>query len=132
VNLLEKNMELLGVTGVEDKLQDNVAATIHSLRAAGIQIWMLTGDKIETATCIAVSAGLKSREQQFYFLKEFYTVPEVSNALRNFYNQDIKKKIIMIDGVTLDLILSVKMLEEMFLDISTKAPCVCVCRCSPT
>ena len=60
---LENDMELLGVTGVEDKLQDNVAATVESLRSAGIQIWMLTGDKVETATCIAISAGFKSRNQ---------------------------------------------------------------------
>ena len=56
-------MDLLGVTGVEDKLQDEVALTIESLRGAGIQIWMLTGDKVETATCIAMSAGFKSRHQ---------------------------------------------------------------------
>jgi phospholipid-translocating ATPase len=36
-------------------------ATIESLRSAGIQIWMLTGDKIETAKCIAISAGLKAK-----------------------------------------------------------------------
>lgn len=60
---LENDMELLGITGVEDKLQDNVASTIESLRLAGIQIWMLTGDKVETATCIAISAGFKSRSQ---------------------------------------------------------------------
>ena len=60
---LEFEMELLGVTGVEDKLQDEVALTIESLRGAGIQVWMLTGDKVETATCIAMSAGFKSRHQ---------------------------------------------------------------------
>jgi phospholipid-translocating ATPase len=58
---LESDMELLGVTGVEDKLQDEVADTIESLRSAGIQVWMLTGDKVETATCIAISAGFKDR-----------------------------------------------------------------------
>lgn len=55
-------MELLGVTGVEDKLQENVAVVIESLKNAGIQVWMLTGDKVETATCIAISAGFKSRQ----------------------------------------------------------------------
>jgi len=50
-------MDLLGVSGVEDKLQDDVAVCIESLRNAGIQVWMLTGDKVETATCIAISAG---------------------------------------------------------------------------
>jgi phospholipid-translocating ATPase len=57
---LETDMECLGVTGVEDKLQENVAITIEGLRKAGIQVWMLTGDKIETATCISISTGLKS------------------------------------------------------------------------
>jgi len=51
-------MDYLGVTGVEDKLQEDVMRTIETLRSAGIQVWMLTGDKIETAKCIAISAGL--------------------------------------------------------------------------
>jgi phospholipid-translocating ATPase len=59
---LESDMELLGVTGVEDRLQDNVAVVIEGLRNAGIKVWMLTGDKVETATCIAISAGFKSRQ----------------------------------------------------------------------
>ena len=60
---LEKDLELLGVTGVEDKLQDDVKSTIELLRNAGIKIWMLTGDKIETATCIAISTKLVARGQ---------------------------------------------------------------------
>jgi phospholipid-translocating ATPase len=67
---LESDMELLGVTGVEDKLQDEVADTIESLRSAGIQVWMLTGDKVETATCIAISAGFKDRRQHMFFLRD--------------------------------------------------------------
>ena len=47
---LERDLELLGLTGVEDKLQDDVKSTIELLRNAGIKIWMLTGDKMETAT----------------------------------------------------------------------------------
>lgn len=70
INELEQDMELLGITGVEDKLQDEVALTIESLRGAGIQVWMLTGDKVETATCIAMSAGYKSRHQQLFFMRE--------------------------------------------------------------
>lgn len=56
---LECEMECLGVTGVEDKLQDDVQTTINSMRSAGIKVWMLTGDKVETATCISISTGLK-------------------------------------------------------------------------
>lgn len=63
VESLEREMELLCVTGVEDKLQDNVRPTLELLRNAGIKIWMLTGDKLETATCIAKSSRLVSRTQ---------------------------------------------------------------------
>ena len=58
-----EDMEYLGVTGVEDKLQEDVLGSIETLRGAGIQVWMLTGDKVETAKCIAISAGLKSANQ---------------------------------------------------------------------
>lgn len=60
---LEVDLELLGLTGVEDKLQDDVKNTLEVLRNAGLKIWMLTGDKIETATCIAVSSKLVARGQ---------------------------------------------------------------------
>lgn len=59
--MLEEDMELLCITGVEDKLQDEVCSTIESLRQGGVKVWMLTGDKVETAKCIAISAGLQSR-----------------------------------------------------------------------
>ncbi len=58
------------MTGVEDKLQNNVQLTIESLKSAGIQVWMLTGDKVETATSIAISAGLKHRRHQLSFMRE--------------------------------------------------------------
>jgi len=53
-------MEFLGVTGVEDKLQEEISSTLETIRNAGIKVWMLTGDKIETAICIAISAGIKA------------------------------------------------------------------------
>lgn len=60
---LEHDLELLGLTGVEDKLQDEVKSTLELLRNAGIKIWMLTGDKVETARCIAISTKLVARNQ---------------------------------------------------------------------
>lgn len=63
---LERGLELLGLTGVEDKLQEDVRATIELLRNAGIRIWMLTGDKVETATCIAISTKLVARNQYIH------------------------------------------------------------------
>jgi phospholipid-translocating ATPase len=63
---LEHDLELLGLTGVEDKLQDDVKSTLELLRNAGIRIWMLTGDKIETARCIAISTKLVARNQYIH------------------------------------------------------------------
>lgn len=51
-------MEPLCVTGVEDMLQQNVQLTLESLEGAKIKTWMLTGDKLETAICIARSSKL--------------------------------------------------------------------------
>jgi len=62
---LENDLELLGITGVEDKLQDDVSSTLELLRNAGISIWMLTGDKVETACCIGISSRLISRNQTY-------------------------------------------------------------------
>jgi len=58
-------MTCLGVTGVEDLLQEDIKSVIISLREAGIKLWMLTGDKLETAKCIAISTGFKSHNQRF-------------------------------------------------------------------
>jgi len=49
IEQLEFEMSYLGVTGVEDQLQTNVAAVISQMRESGIACWMITGDKVETA-----------------------------------------------------------------------------------
>lgn len=56
--LVECDLTLLGATGIEDKLQDGVPEAIESLRQAGIKVWVLTGDKQETAISIGVSCRL--------------------------------------------------------------------------
>eukprot|EP00667_Euglena_gracilis_P000434 EG_transcript_434 len=55
---LERDFELLGATASEDKLQDGVPQCIRTLRTAGIQVWVLTGDKVDTAVTIATSCDL--------------------------------------------------------------------------
>jgi len=57
-NEIEVNLTLLGATAVEDKLQDRVPDVIYDLLGANIKIWMLTGDKLETAENIAKSCKL--------------------------------------------------------------------------
>ncbi|KAF5400677.1 hypothetical protein PHET_06242 [Paragonimus heterotremus] len=54
---IESGLEVLGVTGVEDKLQTGVKECLEDLRDAGIQIWVLTGDKEETAVTVSQAAG---------------------------------------------------------------------------
>merc|ERR1740133_624551 len=56
--LIEKDMVLVGASAIEDKLQDEVPQTIADIRAAGIKIWVLTGDKMETAINIGYSCKL--------------------------------------------------------------------------
>jgi phospholipid-translocating ATPase len=107
VEKLEEDMELLGITGVEDKLQENVQMTIESFRNAGINVWMLTGDKVETATCIAISAGLKNKAQRFRFIKEAKNREEIrENFNRGGESNTVLETpslfILVIDGTTLD------------------------------
>ncbi|KAJ3362384.1 phospholipid transporting ATPase [Allomyces arbusculus] len=55
---LERDLTLIGATAIEDKLQDQVPETIHNLLQAGIKVWVLTGDKVETAIAIGFSSNL--------------------------------------------------------------------------
>jgi magnesium-transporting ATPase (P-type) len=65
---IEKGLILLGCTVVEDKLQDNVPETIKELQSAGVNIWVLTGDNLETARNIGIACNLLSEKMQKYFL----------------------------------------------------------------
>jgi phospholipid-translocating ATPase len=117
VEELEENMEFLCVTGVEDKLQVDVTDTIESLRNAGVQIWMLTGDKVETATCIAISTGLKSKSQDLFFMKECKTEQEVTNLLKQF--EMLEDTILVIDGNSLHIALE-PAIELLFFRVAAK------------
>ncbi|VDK46448.1 unnamed protein product [Anisakis simplex] len=59
---IERDLILIGASAIEDKLQEGVPETIKSLKAAGIHVWMLTGDKRETAVNIAIAAALCTSE----------------------------------------------------------------------
>ncbi|KAK7253283.1 phospholipid-translocating ATPase [Aureococcus anophagefferens] len=56
--LIEKDLAIVGATAIEDKLQDGVPSTIAELAKAEIKLWVLTGDKMETAINIGYSARL--------------------------------------------------------------------------
>jgi magnesium-transporting ATPase (P-type) len=57
IDALENDLELVGITGLEDVLQENVQECIRDFKTAEIKMWMLTGDKEETAHSVAVSCG---------------------------------------------------------------------------
>lgn len=128
---LEYEMEFLAVTGVEDKLQEDVLETIDVLRQAGIQIWMLTGDKIETAKCIAISTGLKTRNEEIKVIANETEVNMIEHELNDYENLT-STHMLMIDGTTLSVITGNESLCQKFFNVTLQAKTVCVCRCSPT
>ena len=143
VSKLENNMDFLCVTGVEDLLQDDVATTIDNLRNAGMKVWMLTGDKVETATCISISAGLKAKNQKLFTIRydDLFNYDEKDDQqkkieklkeLFNDYNKKIQTDphLFIIDGDSLDLAL--KHCEQEFFETAMQALSVVCCRCSPT
>lgn len=125
---LESDLELLGVTGVEDKLQDDVKMSLEILRNAGIKIWMLTGDKVETATCIATSSKLFARNQQILQVQKTTDPLELSRVLQKL--QADPELALVIDGVSLQAMMSQFLTE--FMDSSCKLSGVVCCRCTPT
>lgn len=124
---LERNLELLGVTGVEDKLQRDVKPSLELLRNAGVKIWMLTGDKVETARCVAISAKLVSRGQHIHTvtrLKDWGSAQDTLDFLRNKTDSCL-----LIDGESLTLMLS--HFHTSFISAAVALPAVIACRCSP-
>ena len=96
---IEQELELIGATIVEDKLQDLVPETIKDLRMSGIKIWVLTGDKVDTAENIALSCNLISKNQKIFriYLGQSETersnnkkTPEIEKFFKEF--NDFKKK----------------------------------------
>ncbi|CAJ0823534.1 15195_t:CDS:2, partial [Entrophospora sp. SA101] len=66
---IEKDLTLLGATAIEDKLQEGVPECITSLREAGIKVWVLTGDKLETAINIGFAAQLLTKEMRLWIIR---------------------------------------------------------------
>ncbi len=137
---LERGLDLLALSGVEDKLQENVKPTLVMLRNAGIRVWMLTGDKIETATNIAISARLVGHNQSIYTISNVsektrspnsslsHLFPEVMNHLNQFRMQ--RDSALVIDGKSLQYCMDNYL--ELFATVASKSPAVVCCRCSPT
>jgi class 3 adenylate cyclase/phosphoserine phosphatase len=135
---IESNLELLGASAIEDRLQDGVPDTICSLIDAGIKIWMLTGDKLETAINIGVSCQLLSSTTDLLRIDEdtFYqTSVKIANYLQNYQQYFGKKSdnmALIVSGASLHHILSDSNLSRVFLEICQSCRSVIACRLNPT
>ncbi|XP_018419656.1 PREDICTED: phospholipid-transporting ATPase IG isoform X2 [Nanorana parkeri] len=155
---IEDGMHLLGATAVEDRLQEQAAETIEALHAAGMKVWVLTGDKMETAksTCYAsklfqnntellvlttkILEECERKEERLQELLKEYNrklvqeAPKVKGSIKRSWsgNQDYG---LIIDGSTLSLILnsncSSSHYKNMFLQICQKCTAVLCCRMAP-
>ncbi len=84
---IESNLELIGATAVEDRLQEDVAATLQFLRQAGIKVWVLTGDKRETAINISNSCKHFSNEMHKLISTDLNTIDEIKSRLKSQQRQ---------------------------------------------
>ncbi|XP_054730850.1 phospholipid-transporting ATPase IF [Anastrepha obliqua] len=130
---IERNLELLGSTAVEDALQDDVADTLISLQKADIKVWVLTGDKVETALNIALSCGHIPADAIKYFIIDCRSKEDMLLHL-NALDREIIFGIgapcaLLIDGTSLSIALSET--PEVFRDVAIKCTAVLCCRLSP-
>jgi phospholipid-translocating ATPase len=132
--LIELDLELAGATAIEDKLQKGVPEAIDKLRRANIKMWMLTGDKRETAINIGHSCRL---------IKDYSTVvvldqeagdvdKTIGSALIGIRNVATAHCVVVVDGQTLSMIEETKTLEKLFFDLAIEADSVICCRASPS
>ncbi|KAI9515623.1 ATP synthase subunit 9 [Dissostichus eleginoides] len=128
IESLEMEMELLCLTGVEDQLQTDVRPTLEILRNAGIKVWMLTGDKLETATCTAKNAHLITRNQDIHIFRSVTTRGEAHLELNAFRRKH--DCALVISGDSLEVCL--KYYEYEFMELACQCPAVVCCRCTPT
>ena len=91
ISKLESNLYLLGCTGIEDKLQEDVAETIELLRHANIKLWVLTGDKLETAINIGYSCKLLTQDMELLIFN-FEDKKAFKRNLKAYHNMYKYKK----------------------------------------
>nr|XP_049697066.1 probable phospholipid-transporting ATPase IA isoform X5 [Helicoverpa armigera] len=133
--LIENNLRLLGATAIEDKLQDGVPETIAALLKANINVWVLTGDKQETAINIGHSARLLHSGMPLIILNEDSldgTRECISRQTMEFGDNLGKQNEIalIIDGKTLKYAMGCD-LKKDFLDLCISCKVVVCCRVSP-
>ncbi|KAI0135879.1 phospholipid-translocating P-type ATPase [Daldinia grandis] len=141
--LIEKDFSLAGASAIEDKLQQGVPETIEKLRRANIKVWMLTGDKRETAINIAHSARLAKPFSEVYILEAPEDELEEAEVLRKLKEKiksilvDVTRgmivhSVLVVDGHTLGEIEKDEAMKIMFYDLAVRMDSVICCRASPS
>ncbi|XP_071950610.1 phospholipid-transporting ATPase IF-like isoform X5 [Antedon mediterranea] len=129
--IAEQQLHLVGATAVEDELQDGVADTIAKLREAGIKVWVLTGDKQETAVNISHSCDhFKANMSELYLVKQ-KDQNEISRMLTD-YSKMVDgggNYAFVVDGPSLALALNFH--SDKLLQVCIKCVAVLCCRMSP-
>ncbi|KAF9996776.1 hypothetical protein BGZ80_009326 [Entomortierella chlamydospora] len=132
--LLEQNLDMTGATAIEDKLQNGVPETIDKLRRAGIRLWMLTGDKRETAINIGYSCRL-IKDYSSTIILDVPTQAQAHRALNKAIKDVNKGKsrhvVVVIDGATLGIVEQSGELMALFVELGIRADSVICCRVSP-
>uniref|UniRef100_A0A3Q3SH22 Phospholipid-transporting ATPase n=1 Tax=Mastacembelus armatus TaxID=205130 RepID=A0A3Q3SH22_9TELE len=121
---LETNLTLLGTTGIVDRLQEEVPETIEALQRAGIKVWVLTGDKQETAINIAYSCKLLCPSDQLLTAS-----CRTGNQEKSFSNS-MASFVLVIDGQTVEWALQEE-LNNDFIELSCRCKAIICCRSTP-
>ncbi|XP_076922236.1 phospholipid-transporting ATPase 1-like [Bidens hawaiensis] len=135
---LENNLEIIGASAIEDRLQKGVPEAIELLRKADMKVWVLTGDKQETAISIGYSSKLLTSDMNKIVINSNSKVSSktsLGDALvtsRSFLvpNGDTSSVALIIDGTSLVYILDTELEEQLFQLASNCAVVLC-CRVAP-
>uniref|UniRef100_A0A671SL59 Phospholipid-transporting ATPase n=1 Tax=Sinocyclocheilus anshuiensis TaxID=1608454 RepID=A0A671SL59_9TELE len=131
---LETNLTLLGATGIVDRLQEEVPESIEALQEAGIKVWVLTGDKQETAINIAFACKLLRPTDHILMANCDSKVTTLLKKLQvtkeGVSEDDSSDCVLVIDGRTLDYALQ-KELQGSFLELTCCCRSVICCRSTP-
>ncbi|CAG8666231.1 54_t:CDS:2 [Cetraspora pellucida] len=137
--LIEHSLVLMGGTAIEDRLQEGVPECIATLSTAGIKIWVLTGDKTETAINIGFSCNLLQKDMLLIIISasdKESTRNQLKEAIDKFFGPNVEacnksnKHALIIDGETLKYALD-QSLKHLLLDIGKRCNSVVCCRVSP-
>ncbi|KAG2415031.1 hypothetical protein HFD88_006221 [Aspergillus terreus] len=130
---IEEQLELTGATAIEDKLQKGVPEAIDKLRRANIKLWMLTGDKRETAINVGHSCRLVKDYSTLVILdQETGEVEQTMVKLTADINKGtVAHSVVVVDGQTLAMIESDETLRVRFFNLTVLVDSVICCRASP-